>query len=332
MPSEVEELTRERLVTLAIELERYRGTTARWHELADRRTRSRALVALQYDRRPDDAPLLRHLFETEIRSRQAQDSDGLDLLDLAAFLLARWRDPMDRELFARAKLADFDAYCGFDHQYVGAEEGDDLAAWWAAKEAWYPPRWQDESSDALVALAIDWDDRQWASTLLGASERTMARDAKALGGLALQRSLIGEHDAAVAALREAAGLTTEPFARASVAQRICELLLEAGRPEEAARGFVEAAARTAAVADAHTIGLGRHLVERGFAIAEALPLGEAGAALVRRSDALAGKLTWRPLVLLQRGAAAALHQGLHDLAARYATDAERERRRIERPR
>jgi hypothetical protein len=345
------------LATLAAEAERYRATAARWDELGERRPRSRTLVALQYDRRADDAPLLRHLLAHEIRARHDGDreGDGVNWLDLAAFLLARFRDPADLALFARAKLADFDAYCGFDREYLFAagldaaraqlahlppelrdeiaaimiDDPDDLTTWWADKEAWYPVRWEDEPSDVLVELAIAWDDRPWASTLLDAAERTTPRDAAFLERLASSRRAIGEPLAAVAALREAAALTVDPFDRARQAQKLCAALLEAGRPEDAALAFADAAALAAAIPAVHRIGLGRNLVEQGFTIAEALPVGDAARALVHTVATLSMQLTSRSLELLQHAVAAARRHGLDDLAAQYAVDAEAERRRIE---
>jgi hypothetical protein len=297
-----------RFADLAAELARYRAAP---RPDADRRTRSRVLVAMQHDPRPDDAPLVRALFEAEIRDREADDADTFNGLDLAAFLLARFRDPADAALFARAKRVDFDAACGFDREYLadGGFSADELATWWAGKQAWYPARWEDESVDVLVDLAITWDDRAWASALLDGTERGATRDASFLTSLARHRREIGELDAAVAALREAAPLTVDPSRRASQAQTICACLLEAGHVDEAAAAFAEASALTQAVGDWHRIGLGRQMVEHGFAVAEALPIGEPARALVRSTQALAAQLTMRPPVLLERAAAAARRHG-----------------------
>ncbi len=355
LDGEVGEWTRRELAAVAARVARQRDVP-----FIDegRGARARLLVGLQYDRGAGDAPLLRCLLEAEIRAEE--ETQGASMLDLAAFLLARFRDPDDLGRFARAKLASFDAACGFDREYLlsagiepamaalaaldeplraraaevmlaggeSAFSAEDLAVWWDGKQRYFAARWQDEEVAWLVDLALDWDERAWASALLDRLERARVGDPTFLGTLAFYRRGLGEHRAAAAAQRELAARATDPSDRARHLQALAAELLAAGQAEEAAVELVRAIAPTREDGHWHRIGLGRALVSQGFAIAAALPRGEAATQLVRTCDGLARELARTTLELLERAAVAAERHGLNELAAHYAAEAAAERRRI----
>jgi hypothetical protein len=114
------------------ELPQYRQDKALWealqvHPLEDddrgiydrnERTRNQVLLALQYDCRSSDVDFIRFLFEQEIAAREQDSFQGIGSLELAAYLLARFKDAKDIPLFARAKFANFDTGCGFSLEYI----------------------------------------------------------------------------------------------------------------------------------------------------------------------------------------------------------------------
>lgn len=160
---------------------------------ANQGRRLRALLALQYDCRDSDRELVRFLFTHEILAAENDSFQGYcDGLELAAVLLARYRDPADVPLFARAKLANWDTFCGFTSRFVwvtcGAQTpealqardpelwerllkaggGDvewsaaELETWWASINDEYPASEQDEPVLARYERALAFDDRQSA--------------------------------------------------------------------------------------------------------------------------------------------------------------------------
>jgi hypothetical protein len=87
-----------------------------WDRLDDR-TRAMALIGLSYDRRDDDFALCRNVLAQEVAAAERSDADELRL---ACFLVARARDPDDVWLMTRAKLANYDTFCGLDREYLFA--------------------------------------------------------------------------------------------------------------------------------------------------------------------------------------------------------------------
>lgn len=153
--------------------------------------RLRALLALQYDRRESDVELIRHLFTNEIIAAENDSFQGCDsALTLAAFLLARFREPHDGPLFARAKLANFDTACGFPIEFVLFASGeqtennikasdpnlwdrlassfdlsmtsDQLEEWWRTICSDYPDSEEDEHLLTLYERALSFDDNDRA--------------------------------------------------------------------------------------------------------------------------------------------------------------------------
>jgi hypothetical protein len=193
----------------SVHLVAYRAGSAAWGELgcADGQDaaglwtdphaplRARMLIALQYDRRPTDRALVVYLFEQEVERHVREPFAGLhEALERASFLLASYHDPADTVRFWRAKLANFDVYCGLDVRYLvaagleptlallrGSEDAehaailsyleqydaarfapDALGAWWGEQEQRFPSRLEDEAAQVRLQRALDAGDREEA--------------------------------------------------------------------------------------------------------------------------------------------------------------------------
>lgn len=75
--------------------------------------------ALQYDARPSDEELVRHVLEAEVEWRERDPWQGVgETLEIVAWLVARQRRVEDVWMLARAKAANFDTACGFDREHL----------------------------------------------------------------------------------------------------------------------------------------------------------------------------------------------------------------------
>jgi hypothetical protein len=353
LPGAAAALTRQQLASAGERLAEQRG---RPFVDEGRRARARLLGALQYDRRAEDAPLLRALFDAEVTAEE--EDDGGPALRRAAFLVARLRDAADLHRFVRAKTASFDTSCGFERAYLfsagidaalvalGAleepargrardlmlHEGaalvspEDLEAWWADQEAAYPARWQEESVHALLELALEWEEGTWASSLLDVLEH--GEGPAYTSSAAHLRGVLGQHAAAAALWGQLVERATRAEERSRALRKQAGSLLAAGQPDAAAAVVVDAIEPTCEEPDWRRLGSGRMLVSEGFAIAVEMACGPSATALVRRFDRLAGELASAPLELLERAASATARHGLPERAEHYRVVAAVERERI----
>lgn len=165
--------------------------------------RGAVLLALQYDRRAEDAGLLRHILAQEVLYHEDSEMQGLmESLSLACYLVGCLRDPADVVWLARAKAANFDTQCGLSRELLfgagvaetiaaakemgeaGAralreleEEGaplcsqDEVDGYWRAMADYYPASAADEHPLTLAAHAVDQDEPEEA---VAALERWLA--------------------------------------------------------------------------------------------------------------------------------------------------------------
>jgi hypothetical protein len=91
--------------------------------------RAAVLLALQYDRRPEDAGLLRHVLAQEVLCHEDSELQGLmESLPLACYLVGCLRAPEDVVWLARAKAANFDTECGLSRELLfGAGVAETIA-------------------------------------------------------------------------------------------------------------------------------------------------------------------------------------------------------------
>lgn len=290
---------------------------------ANAEARAQLLLALQYDHRPDDATLLRLLLDAEAEAHASADMQGLyEELHLAAWLVARLRDPADVFRMWAAKSANFDTGCGFDGEHLVAAgvartlaalnasdhpaRGDileyladadgqcrfdeaDIAAWHAAKAEWFPASEADETPLTLLERALRFAPDQaapWLDLWL-AGEPPGERTLSSLCHYALQ---LGDFERAIAAARElVAGAGDD--GRVAALERLSGVLIAAGRLDEAGAALAQAA--TIAATRARSAWQQRSSLERWLDLAEAAAPDAAALALGRgalaRADALLGR-------------------------------------------
>lgn len=210
-----------------------RDAAGEWSD-ANHRVRFGVLRCLQFDLRPDDEELVRFLFVEETAARRAAPLQGLTWsLNLAGYLLATYRRPADLPLFWRAKAANFDTFCGFDHRYLlllggpdayrareaidaglGPETARDLltvltenatatpqevADWWNEQQREYPAREEDEPPQRRFEAARDLGETAEARSWLDAWEATFPPEPEPyrhLGLLAYHRAQVGQFEEA----------------------------------------------------------------------------------------------------------------------------------------
>lgn len=234
--------------------------------------RAQLLLALQYDHRDSDAPLLRLLLDAERAAHEHADFQGLhDSLKLAAWLVARLRDPADVFRMWAAKSANFDTHCGFDGQYLISagiartlaclrtsddprrddileyltdETGeciftdDDLAYWHAAMAEWFPANESDESALTMLERALDFAPEhapRWLETWLAGEPR----NERTLVDLCHYALRLDDFDRAVATAEELLALATD---RHAALERLAGVLTSAGRLAEAEAALTRCAA------------------------------------------------------------------------------------------
>jgi hypothetical protein len=203
-----------KLAEIPLVLQRLRAGPAAWAEVtcafagegetwrdATVEARHAALVALQYDRRPEDRELIVHLLQQELLEHRHSPFGGLDdSLRLAAFLAATLDDVELAWLMMEVKRANFDTGCGFDVEALFccgvertwamvqasqrpereafieiASDGDgeprctqeDVDRWWEQQRRDFPERWEDESVFAKLGLCVDLGDLEAGVELLG---------------------------------------------------------------------------------------------------------------------------------------------------------------------
>lgn len=277
--------------------------------------RALLLLALQYDHREADAPLLRLLLDAEREAHEDPDGYGLeDGLKLAAWLVARLKDPADVFRMWAAKSANFDTHCGFDGQHLVAAgvartlaylrasddprrddileyllnaagechfSDDELARWHAAQAAWFPANEADESVVTMLERALDLAPEhapRWLELWLA----DQPRSERTLVDLCHYALRLGDFDRAVATAEELLTLATD---RLAARERLARVLTRAGRLAEAEAALTRHADEAAA--GKRTAWEQRMALERWLDLAEAVLA--AAAADARAADPAIGR-------------------------------------------
>ena len=179
------------------ELKLYRSDQNNWKYLANapkqselessfdenEKSRYALLIELQYDLKNEDEKLIRYLLEQEIVARNNFSiAGGEDALLLNAYLLARFKNPLDIMLFYEAKHSSFDASCTIDTEFLfyalgyqtkdfvqanfpeiyndisgydsKADCDSSLADWWEYLSNTYPNKIENESLYTLYQRSI----------------------------------------------------------------------------------------------------------------------------------------------------------------------------------
>lgn len=293
------------------ELARMRESAAAWQELEYRCAKDsedldhdvnevrRAMVlwALQYDRRPEDLPLLRFLAEQEALCRRNAPLQGLgEQAELAGFLLAEHRQAEDVWRQYAIKRANFDTSCGYDREYVVAAgvratlelvrasdhperdevlqflsetdlDDDDLREWAAGKREWFPEDPADEDALTWVERAKLAGEQELARAELDLWALDRPRDARTLNQLRYELASLGAFAEAAQAQRESLEFAETDWDRAFGWRNLAELERQAGHHREAWDALRECRKALENVDRWRTVGLGRHYVEELFLLA-----------------------------------------------------------------
>lgn len=222
-----------------IELNRYRQNKGFWKELAwcqdpnsdkyidlNYRKRCAILIALQFDKKPTDEELIKHLLSEATKHRANDPFQGCsEELNRAGFLLAEFKNPANVELFLKAKTANFDTHCAFDWEHIlsaGVKDtfeqienssnevkvafhsyfntindcelsDEDIAQWLSNKQTeWYPNNIQTLSLSDSISLALELGDDTKARKLLAELELTSNKNIDNLLELKFFYSLLND--------------------------------------------------------------------------------------------------------------------------------------------
>ncbi|PZS08818.1 MAG: hypothetical protein DLM55_07540 [Acidimicrobiales bacterium] len=326
--------------------------------------RASVLWALQYDRRPEDLPLLRWLVQQEaICSREAPFQGLTEESKLAGFLLVEHRHVEDVWLHWELKRANFDTFCGYDLEYLLASgvsstiefvrssthtnrdavlghllDGNgqpkitdadlDLDLWLTHMRSWFP-------TDPGEEAPITWVDRAQLVGDLNAARRYLdqwadgrERDPAMLSQLRYRLAVLGDFAEAAGAQRELLSFTTNAWDRASAWCSLAELERQAGDHQAAWNGLSECAQSLSDVPDWQEYGLGRSYVEELFQLSLAADdeLAKTAFAAAHRVASTVPRL---PFVVLEAAAKAAARIGDQRQTEHYRALRDAERRRID---
>ncbi|MFJ5985082.1 hypothetical protein [Lentzea sp. NPDC092896] len=306
------------------DLARMRESAAAWQELryestgngddANEVARAKVLWALQYDRRPDDLPLLRFLAEQEALCRSNAPFQGIgEEAQLAGFLLAAHGQVEDVWRQHAIKRANFDTWCGYDQEHVfaaGAEatvayvrasdhpdrdevleflldrdvDDEDVRAWLESRHEWFPKDPGDEDPLTWVERAKLAGERELARAELDRWALGRSRDISTLNQLRYELADLGEFAEAARTQREALPFADSDWDRAVGWCVLARLERQAGDHHAAWDALRECGAALGAVEDWREVGLGRDFVHELYLLA-----GVAEAGLAREVFAEAGR-------------------------------------------
>lgn len=342
------------------DLARMRESTAAWQELryehatdaeghacdANEVPRAKVLWALQYDRRPEDLPLLRFLAEQEALCRANAPFQGLgEQAALAGFLLAEHRQVEDAWRQYEIKRANFDTLLGYDVEHVlaagvqatidhlragdhpdrdqaleyllgaGVDE-ERLEEWAQDKQEWFPDDPAREDPLTWFERALLVGDKELARAELDRWARDRERDEKTLRLLRFHLAALGEFAEAARVQRESLVFAAGDWDRASAWRTLAGLERQAGDHHAAWEALRECRAALNGVSDWREVGLGRSYVEELFLLAGAAEPGLAGEVFTE-ADRRAREVPGLPPVVVRAAAEAALHIGDEAALERY---------------
>lgn len=326
----------------------HRDDQANWTDVSAPR-RARVLWALQYDRSPDDLPLLRFLLEQETAAHRSNPWSGTTQeAALAAFLVCEHRCPDDVWPLWNLKQANFDTSHDIDVEYLLAlgaratialvraserEDRDDLLgvltdgagepiipedkiqSWRERTRARFPADARAESLPACVdrALVVGED---------GIARRLMDRWTVGNPDLLATRRWYLEavfHDFAAAAdlQRQIGRGVRDPGDRASAQLTLARLERRAGRPDAAWQVLRHDGPLPRRLPGRRRPGLVRSYVEELFLLVPLLPRGNRARQAFQHADRRVRRPTDLAPVCLDAAMAAAEYVGDDKRLRRY---------------
>ncbi|WP_439656510.1 hypothetical protein ACSHWB_29350 [Lentzea sp. HUAS TT2] len=328
------------------DLARMRESEAAWLELRYEEAgegddlnevpRAKVLWALQYDRRPEDLPLLRFLAEQEALCRRNAPFQGVgEQTQLAGFLLAEHQEVEDVWRQYEIKCANFDTWCGYDQEHVfaaGAEatvehvrasdhpdrddvleflldravDDEDVREWLESRREWFPLDPADEDPLTWVERAKLVGERDLARAELDRWALGRSRDISTLNQLRYQLADLGAFAEAAITQREALGHAESDWDRAFGWQLLARLERQAGDHRAAWDALNECGAALEGVDGWREVGLGRQHVEELYLLAGVAEVGLARQVFAE-AQRRACEVQGLPPVVLEAAATAAEH-------------------------
>lgn len=324
---------------------------------SNERTRLQVLLALQYDRRESDVELIRYLFANEITAAENDSFQGCGhALTLAAFLLARFRQPSDTPLFARAKLANFDTLCAFPLKFVPFAGGDqaadslqannpelwsrlqsfdltaghdELEKWWRTISDEYPVTEKDEHLLALYKRAIWFDDQELARHYLEAWNAQEPDSDEKQRTLKYEYARLGDFESAAHIATGILDRSENHWDKASALLDLVKLHRQAGEFSLSFMNAQKLDATLAAFSKWVGLGLGRMAIHEVFELSISHPDATDASRAFGIADRWFQRSRDLALVGMEAGFKAAQRCGLTQKASEYEHIAAIERKRID---
>lgn len=322
--------------------------------------RATVLWALQYDRRPEDHDLLRHIVEQEAVCRKKAPLAGLsDEALLAGFLLAEHGEVEDVWAQWAVKRANFDTSTGYDvvHllaagvdatiEYVRGSEHedrdavlkqlldrngepvvteDDLAMWFTRKRLHFPADPDAEDAMTWVERARLAGDTDTAREHLARWAEGRERDQSTLSQLRYHQTALGDYAAAAQTQEEYVSLLTSARDLAINWCTLAELWRRAGEHDAALAALRECGCVIVAVPNWQQYAMGRTYVKELVLLALAADLRLASEVFAE-ADSVASAVPRLPATMLAATAEAAERTGHHLRAEHYRERLAQERER-----
>lgn len=322
-------------------------------------TRHAILLHLQYDWRQTDKALIRALFEQEVISREEDDYQGIgEALWLGAYLLAKYKDPADIELFYRAKFANFDTACGFDREfiywplreqtdeylrqthpdiyeelqgdYIELKFAETLEGWWRNLDQRYPNKEKDETLLALYERYFSLDQKEKARHFLDQWASQEKDSDYKYSALKFEYTQLGDYDAAIEQAKLILALQESDWDRSSALSNLIKLHRQAKRYHEGYQ-IVQQLDQIFATFDRwKDIGLGRIAIHETFELSLASEEQELARQIFNIAHEWAKQCDGIAWVGLQAAWKAAEKCDFTEQAHQYRQLADAERKRIDR--
>ena len=353
-------------------LQRYREDTALWTEIAFRpahneeradydaneQTRLKVILELQYDLKDSDLELVRFLFSQEVAAREHDSFQGGSVtLSLGAYLLARFRSPVDIPLFVQAKFANFDTACGFSSEYIFfalreqtepyleanfpkalqqiKENGRSLAVpenldqWWQSLARAYPDSEDQESLYSLYERSLLLEEPEKA---LHYFELWLVQEPESESKLQRMRyeyRELGKFEQAAAATRSLLDQEDTLWDQTSLSRDLVELYCQAELFDEALAMARHLDTLLSSSDEWIGYGLGRMAIESVFKLALIHPDLHAAREAFALADSWLAMSNDLPLIGREAAMQAAERCGLEEKTAFYKELAQQERARID---
>lgn len=254
------------------------------------------IIQLQYDKTVSegDKEFLEFLMHQEIDMHRNHPFQGVhESMDILAYLLAKFKDVNHIHLFDRAKISNFDTYCGFDTEYLfsagieetiryveennlyrtrsyfqGMEEeirtlstAEYMEKWLKSKARQYPANLEDESIYTLMDRAVVFGDLVEAKRLLEQLEASLGSEKNDYSYLYYRCKELEEYDKALFYLTKLVPFQEDASDRVSLSLRFAEIYMSKQEWDQAFVSVKECQQELKPFSSWKRTGLGRSLNE-----------------------------------------------------------------------